>query len=220
MARRRTYLNHLELAIVKHLYFVYEKVISMGKMLFLVPRMYTEAEFNSFTASLPDDFKEKTNEFWSYVNSRLTMFSGRIGKIYRDHVCKAGEEGLNQIRSIDSENYKAAKNLFENGANLIATEDPILVGESESWAKMLKSPHSDIIVLELLQQNLAERARHISNRINETLEDNETGVLFIKPDLQIEFSGDLRIIRTCPFDPSDYLRSWQVHIKLKHQKEE
>jgi hypothetical protein len=192
----------------------------MGKTLFLVPRMYTEAEFRSLVASLPDDFKQRTSEFWAYVNQRLVMFSGKIGKIYRDHILKAGEEALFQLRSMDSENYKAARSLVENGAILIATEDPILIGESESWAEMLKSQQSNTVVSELLQQSLEERTKYISNRIAETLEDNGTGVLFVEPSLQVEFDKDTKIIRICPFDPSDYLRSWQVQRKLKLQAEE
>ncbi len=192
----------------------------MGKTLLLVPRMYTETEFKTLTASLPEDFKQKTGEFWDYVNARLAMFSGRLNKIYRDRVCTAGNEALNQLRSMDSENYKAAKDLVDNGASIIATEDPILVGESEAWVEMFKSQQLDTVVLELLQQNLEERAKYISKRIDETLEDNETGVLFIEPDLHVEFGNDFRIIRTCPFDPSDYLRSWQVKTKLKPPKRE
>jgi hypothetical protein len=182
--------------------------------------MYTEAEFNSLVASLPNDFEQKTGEFWAYVNTRLAMFSGKISKIYRDHIFKAGEEALSQLRSVDSENYEAAKSLVENGASFIATEDPVLVGESESWAEMVKSQQSNTVVPELLQQSLEERTKYILNRIVETLEDSGTGVLFVEPDLQVEFDKDIKIIRICPFDPSDYLRSWQVQRKLRLQAEE
>ncbi len=192
----------------------------MGKTLFLVPRMYTEAEFRSLAASLPDDFGQKTSEFWAYVNTRLAMFSGKVSKIYRDRVFKAGEEALIQLYLMDSENYKAAKGLVENGAGFVATEDPVLIGESEAWAEMLRSQQSNTVVSELLQQSLEERTRHISNRIEETLEDNEIGVLFMEPDLQVEFGKDSKIIKICPFDPSDYVRSWQVQRKLEFQAEE
>ena len=187
----------------------------MAKTLFLVPRMYTETEFKNLSASLPDDFKQKTEEFWVYVNERLTMFSGKINKIYRDSVCKAGEEALSQLHLMDGENYKIVKVLVENGANFIATEDPLLVGESESWAKMLKSQQSNTVVYELFQQNLEDRIRYISKRIDETLEDNEIGVLFIEPDLRVELDKDTKIIRMCRFDPSDYLKSWQIQEQLQ-----
>jgi hypothetical protein len=114
----------------------------------------------------------------------------------------------------------AAKSLIENGASFIATEDPILVGEFESWAVMLKSQQSNTVASELLQQSLEERIKYISDRIVETLEDSGTGVLFIEPDSQVEFDKDIKIIRVCPFDPSDYLRSWQMRRKLKLQAEE
>ncbi len=191
----------------------------MVKTLFLVPRMYTETEFKSLTVSIPDDFKQKASEFWVYINTRLAMFGGRISKIYRDQISKSGEEASILLQSMDSENYKTAKNLVENGASFIDTEDPILVGESESWAEMLKGQLSNTVILELFQKNLEDRARYISNRIDETLKCHEMGVLFVIPDLRTEFGKDFRIIKMCPFDPSDYLNSWRVQRELKLREE-
>ena len=186
----------------------------MGRMLFHVSRMYTEAEFKNLVTSLPDDFIQKTSEFWSYVNERLSKLSGKINKIYREGICKDDGEALSQLCSMDNENYLVVKGLVENGARFVATEDPILVGESESWATMLRNQQSNSVIQELFQESLEERIRYISNRIEQTLNDNEIGVLFLEPNLRVELSKDIKIIRMWRFDPSDYLKSWQVKLRL------
>lgn len=187
----------------------------MGRMLFYVSRMYTETEFKNLATSVPNDFQQETREFWSYVNERLLKLSGKINKIYRDGICKDNGEALSQLCSMDNENYLAVKGLVEKGARFVATEDPILVGESESWATILKNQQSNIVIRELFQENLEERIRYIANRIEQTLKDNEIGVLFLEPNLRAELSKDIKIIRMWRFDPSDYLKSWQVKLRLK-----
>jgi hypothetical protein len=187
---------------------------AMGRMLFHVSRMYTEAEFKNLATSLPEDFIQKTSEFWNYVNERLAKLSGKIDRIYRDGICRDAREALSQLCSMDSENCLAVKCLVENGARFVATEDPILVGESESWATMLKNQQSNSVIRELFQENLEERIRYISNRIEQTLKNNEIGVLFLEPNLRVELSKDIKIIRMWRFDPSDYLKSWQVKLRL------
>jgi hypothetical protein len=177
--------------------------------------MYTEAEFKNLATSVPDDFKQKTSEFWSYINERLLKLSGNVKKIYRDGIFKDDAEALSQLCSMDNENYLTVKGLVEKGAHFVATEDPILVGESESWATMLKNQQSNIVIRELFQKNLEERIGYISDRIEQTLKSNEVGVLFLEPNLRVELSKDIKIIRMWRFDPSDYLKSWQVQLRLK-----
>ncbi|MCW4031717.1 MAG: hypothetical protein NWE80_05065 [Candidatus Bathyarchaeota archaeon] len=187
----------------------------MGKTLFYVSRMYTEVEFKNLAAYVPDDFKQKTSEFWSYVRERLLKLSGKVNKIYRDGIFKDDLEASSQLRSIDNENYLVIKSLVEKGAHFVATEDPILVGESESWVTMLENQKSNIVIQELFQKNLEERIRYISDRIEQTLKDNEVGVLFLKPNLRVELNKSIKVIRMWRFDPSDYLKSWQVQLRLK-----
>ncbi|UCE95839.1 MAG: hypothetical protein JSV51_09085 [Candidatus Bathyarchaeota archaeon] len=191
----------------------------MGGLLFHVSRMYTEAEFRNLATTIPEDFNQKTIEFWNYVNERLNKLSGKIDKLYRDGICKDSGEALSQLQMMDNENYLAVKRLVEKGACFIATEDPVLLGESESWAVMLKNQQWDIVIQELFQENLEERMKYISNRIENTLKDNEIGILFLMPNLRVRLSEEIKIIRMWRFDPSDYLKSWQVKLRLKSETE-
>lgn len=181
-------------------------------MLLYVPRMYTESEFKKQAATLPHDFEPKTKEFWSYVEEKLAMFIGKVQRVYRDEICKGGDEALNQLCTIDAANFRVVRSLIENGAKLEATEDSLLVAESDSWLEMAEQ-HPDLISLQLREGTMRERDAFVSEKIEETLGDDECGVLFIDPARQPNFNKNIKVIRVCRFDPSDYLRSWRVSTK-------
>ena len=177
--------------------------------------MYTEEEFKSLTPVLPDDFGPKTLEFWSYVEEKLQVFLGKIQRIYRDEVCQSGERGLAYLSSADSENFLIVRKLVENGAIFEATEDSMLVAESKSWLDMVKQNPVDMMPVELYQETVRERDGYVTKRIDETLLDEETGVLFLKPGREVSLNERVKMIKVCRFDPADYLRSWQVQLQAQ-----
>jgi len=187
----------------------------MSRMLFLVPRMYTENEFKDLASTIPQDFGPKTFEFWSYVEDKLKVFVGKIQRVYRDQICEGGEKALTYLSSVDRENFLIVKKLVDGGAVFEATEDSMLVAECASWFDAVKHNPLDRISLEMLQETVSDRGSYVSRRIDETLKDEETGVLFLKPDLAVNVDGCDRVIRVCRFDPADYLRSWQIQLETK-----
>jgi hypothetical protein len=190
----------------------------MGRMLLHVPRMYTESEFKKSVVTVPDDFQLKTAEFWNYVEEKLNMFVGKVQRIYRDGVCREGDDALNQLCSIDVENCRIAKNLVDNGAKFEATEDPLLVAESDSWLEMLASPQANALTFELYEETMRERDKFVSRRVNETLGVDECGVLFMDSARGIKPDGSVKVIKVCRFDPLDYLRSWQIQQRSMSDK--
>jgi len=187
----------------------------MGKMLIHVPRMYSEPELKDLLKVLPEDFKQKTNEFWSYVDEKLIAFVGKVQRIYRDGICVQGEEALSKLVHLDMENYKIAKKLVDAGASFEATEDALLVAESENWLHMLASKGSNLTVLEMFEETIKERDSIVSKRVNETLGDDECGVLFMDPSRAVSLNEKIKVIKMCRFDPTDYLKSWQIRLKSK-----
>lgn len=187
----------------------------MSKMLFLVPRMYTENEFRDLASTIPQDFGPKTFEFWSYVEDKLRAFVGKIQRVYRDEVCEGGDKALVYLSAVDRENFVIVKKLVDGGAVFEATEDSMLVAESASWFEAVRGDPLDRISLEMLQETVRERETYVSRRIGETLQDEETGILFAKPGLTVNVDGSVKVIRVCRFDPADYLRSWQIQLETK-----
>jgi hypothetical protein len=131
----------------------------MGRMLFLVPRMYTENEFRDLASTIPQDFGPKTFEFWGYVEDKLKAFVGKIQRVYRDEICEGGEKALAYLSAIDRENFLIMKKLVDGGAVFEATEDSMLVAEWASWFEAVRRNPPDRISLEMLQETVRERGR-------------------------------------------------------------
>jgi len=189
----------------------------MSRMLLLVPRMYSEKEFKGLVSLMPDDFKARSSEFWGYVEEKLQIFMGRTHRVYRDGIVRGGVEGLAFLCSEHGENFLIVKKLVENGAVLEVTEDSMLVAESGSWAEAIKQNPLDSISHEMYEETLRERDRYVSKRIDDTLRDEETGVLFMKPGRTVGLNPQIKIVKVCRFEPEDYLRSWQATLKTKTQ---
>jgi hypothetical protein len=182
----------------------------MGKMLIRVPRMYTEAEIKNRLKSLPDDFEKTKNEFWAYVNEKLTGFVGKVKRVYRDGICVSGEEALDELAKLDAENFEIAKKLVDGGATFERTEDPMLIAESDNWLSTLSYQEPNIVVSELYEETMKERDDFVSKRIDQTLGEEEIGVLFMDPTRSISLDEKTKIIIMRRFDPLDYLNSWQT----------
>jgi len=187
--------------------------MSMRSTLIIVPRMFTKSEFVEALSYIPDDYDAKSEEFWSYVADKLKVFKGRVQKVFRESLSKDTREALKAVSKDDERGYALIVSFLEEGAELKATEDPILVGETESWLNMIKDSPNDTL-LELYEQSLKERNQDLSNRITKALGEGEVGLLLIDSRRKMNFSEDIRVIRVCPFDPADYLNTEMVKARL------
>jgi hypothetical protein len=186
----------------------------MTRTLLIVPRMYAKSEFKEVASHIPDDYDAKYEEFWSYVTDKLRVFRGRIRKVFRESLSRNTEEALRTICGDDERGYSLIVELLKEGAELEPTEDPILVTETESWLKMIKSTSRDVL-LELYEESLAERSRYVTNLITHSLEEGEVGLIIIDSRRKLELPTDYRVIRICPFDPADYINAEIIKAKLK-----
>jgi len=176
------------------------------RTLVIVPRMYTRREFAELCSEVPEDFEARTREFWGYVRERLKALGGRVRWVYRDGVTEPGEKGLNMLKAADPENFAVVDGLLERGAELQVVEDGLLLAEVKAWMDML-AQRPTAAVQELLEASLRDRLDHIATEIERALKDDEVGVLFVDPGLDVDSPNDARVIRMYPFHPKDYLVS-------------
>lgn len=192
-------------------------MIVMARTLIIIPRMYTKSEFKEAIAQIPDDYDVRHDEFWSYVTDKLRVFRGRIRKVFWESLSRNTKAALRAICGDDERGYSLIVELLEEGAELEPTEDPILVTETESWLKMIKSTSYDAL-LELYEESLAERNRYVSNLIIQSLKEGEVGLIIIDSRHKLELPPDYRVIKVCPFDPADYLNTEIIKAKLKSRR--
>ncbi len=197
------------------------------RTLIYVPVIHTSADLGSLAkdvtkrgiADLGEDIWEKhkaiVEKFWDAISIYFDYADKQALKIYQDGMVADGEIGKKIVEEgarSGSRNYQLVWRLLKKGAVLVKTEDFILVKEERdrllalTQAKSVRQKLIALIKYKLIKNVLLnKRDKSIAKRINETLNDNERGVLFIgafhnikkwlAKDIQINQIKDVRKIR-------------------------
>ena len=157
--------------------------------------MFMREELASLNNDVPEDFQAKSKEFWDYVSERLRK-PRVIQRIYYDSLTKEGEEAIKFINESNANCGKLVGELVSEGATVYSSEDRLLVEETASWASMLeKEGKEDPTIIELLSQNMSDRNKFLGKVIDETLREDETGLLFVRSgrDMSGFLPSDIKI---------------------------
>ena len=173
----------------------------MMRRLIIVPVIHTSADLGSIAKDVSkrgmlelgeDIWKghEKTVEgFWDTIADHFNSIDVSGMNIYQDGMVAEGEIGQKIVEEgvkLGSKNYELISRLLKRGAILVRTEDFKLVKEERD--RMLTITQARSIVEKLfailrykLVKNrlLNKRDRFIVKRIDETLNQDQTGILFI-----------------------------------------
>ncbi len=133
--------------------------------------------------------KETVALFWNSVAKFFDALEVKVFNIYQDGLIADGEMGMRIVEEgikQGSKNYEIIAGLLKRGASLVRTEDLSLVKkEYDSISRIVRSKSSGGKIIASLRykliQNklLKERDNSIAERIDKTLNDGETGILFI-----------------------------------------
>jgi len=135
--------------------------------------------------------QRKIMNFWNELEKEIDALALDYSRtrIYQDGLPCGGELGLRIVRETaqkGSRNYQIVWKLIERGALIKATESPDLLRKEYEHIKAIitstnaKEKEEAKGKYEGVKDELIrERDAHIANAINETLENNETGLLFI-----------------------------------------
>jgi len=171
------------------------------RKLYLVPILHMSADMGSLASSLDETAKaEFGQEVWQKHKGAVSSFWDSIGqffdamdvkgfKTYQDGMVANGADGLRIIRegiSQGSKNYEIIGKLLQRGAVLVKTEDPILVKQEYAYIAKIahsKSPKEKEVWAfryKVAQgRMLRQRDDFIAKRIEVTLGEGDTGILFI-----------------------------------------
>ena len=118
------------------------------------------------------------------VASRLPLTPGTV-RVYQDGlpICQHEQEIVSELAESGSRNHRLLLQLQSRGARVMGTESPELLVEEYQLAKAALA--SGVTAEDASRQRqlrdtvLKKRDRFIADRINVTLGDGETGILFI-----------------------------------------
>lgn len=189
------------------------------KILFFVPIIHAPEDMGTIMTKMSktseglmgktrwDEHKNTVSHFWDSISHFFEDLKTGNLKIYQDGMVAEGKEGLNIIKEgvgQGSVNYRIISSLIEKGAILIKTEDIALVKKEYDYIRKLtlaKSPReSETAALRyrLAQRKLLEdRDTFIVQRIESTLKENETGVLFLGAYHEIlsKLTADMHVVQ-------------------------
>lgn len=159
----------------------------MGKKrsLIYVPVLHSPEDMGSLARSLPppDDYVAQVARYWDRVGAEFHSMrrTWRGVHVYQDGLPDARQDIVARVvADVDSPNYRLLRWLASQGADVVGTEDPVLLQEEY---ELLKASLADEAARHVYAARAAklldERDGYIAARIGATLPAGATGVLFI-----------------------------------------
>jgi hypothetical protein len=172
------------------------------RALIYVPIVHSEADLGSLAGEVRQQFLAAFGEaawarrrdgiegMWGGLRAKLLSLPLplRRSRLYQDGlpVCGLELEIVRDLAGKGSRNHQLLVELIERGATLMGTEDPELMVRDYRRLKRLVEAAADRTADALLEEIrregeviLRERDRFIAGRIDETLAEGETGILFL-----------------------------------------
>jgi hypothetical protein len=171
------------------------------RRLYLVPIIHMSADMGSIASALDKGaadtlgpellqrHRDTVSGFWDSLERFFSSLVVNNFKVYQDGLVVDGEEGLKTVKegiNQGSKNYQLVGELLKRGAVLTKTEDLPLVKREYgyltkiAYSKSAKEGEVAALRYRLAQSRLLQqRDSYIARRINATLSEGETGIVFI-----------------------------------------
>lgn len=186
------------------------------RTLLYVPIIHEEADLGSLGAALDRAsgslvgkarwarHKEIVERYWATLGQYMASLETPVAAIYQDGLAAEGEMARKVIEEASrrgSRNYQLVLELMARGALPRKTEDiSLLVQEGQQLMKVAQRGTGAPGVAPISKRSkdllMRRRDRYMATRINETLEEGETGVLFVGAyhDVLPRLKGDIDVV--------------------------
>ena len=188
------------------------------RKLLLVPLLYAPQAEEGDGAAI-------VGRYWEQVQAQTTALESSLGglhRIYCESLVEGGDEGIKYLEGADSHSAGLVRDKSGSGAVLEATEDPEVLFEIIDLQRILMGPMVSQRVASRIQEWFAEanRSRYeaIGQRIDSTLQDDETGLLLIGERHQVQFANDIEVFYVAP-PALDEFRRWLQAWAARQQAE-
>jgi hypothetical protein len=178
-----------------------------GRKLFFIPLIFPNPD-------LPDEFQEKYNRYWEQAESQVENLESKLGpvkRLYHELVPEKGEEAALTLATLQSGSLKLVRQRMEKGASFEAVENPDILSELMDWSRSLSLglQNKDVFskVYGFYNEAGKKRQEYISQQINETLKDNEIGILMMSEGHHVHFKEDIQLFYVSP-PALDEIKRW------------
>jgi hypothetical protein len=187
-----------------------------GRKLFFVPLILSGKE-------LPLEFVVKTDNYWDEAESHISNLEAKLGpvnRVYHELVPESGEEGIKLLQELKVGSFNVVNSRFERGAKLEATEDNDILTELMDWSRCLSLGLQNQKVFSKIYEFYTEanskRNESIAKKLNDTLKENENGLLIMAEGHHIQFPADMKVFYVSPpalDDIKRWLRDYEAKSK-------
>ena len=188
------------------------------RKLLLVPNLY-------YPQILEEDGTAILNRYWEQTRAQISSLEtvlGPVKHIYHGSVAEGGDEGVKGLEAGETPSLAIIMEKCQSGATLEATEDADVLRENLDLQRCLMLPlSSEQVAVELREwfnDSVRRRYEHISARIDETLGENEVGLLVINERHQVQFPSDMVVFFVAP-PALDEFRRWLDDWLARHRAE-
>jgi len=189
-----------------------------AKKLYLVPLVF-------LNEATPEEYKEKYHRYWQQVVDQLSNLETKIGKVshvYHESISLSGEEGLKFVEKLNPNSYQIAKSKCDNGAIFEAIEENDLLQEVMDWERcLLRGFVTEKVaskVAEFYTEASRKRDEFMAKRLDETLQGNEAGLLFIREGYKLQFPADIEVFSVFPPALDEIHRWFRDRAKKEREK--
>jgi hypothetical protein len=154
------------------------------------------------------------NRYWEQMQTQIDALQASLGglhHIFHESLIEGGAEGLDQLKAADQRSHEFIETKCQAGTELHATESVEFLSQVLDLQRCLMVPFTNAGVATRLQEWLNEsnqgRYAHIAQCIDETLQEDETGLLLITERHQVQFPSDIEVFYVAP-PALDEFRRW------------
>lgn len=193
------------------------------RRLYLVPLVYTYD-------GAPAEYTEKYTLYWKQAQEHIRNLESKMGTvdlIYHESVTIAGDKGLEIMEKLSPISCEITKVRCQSGAKLEVIEDEELTEETMDWERHFMMGFISNKVAKTVSELYAEASRkryeHIANRINETLGEDNSAILFIRENHRVQFPSDIEVFSVAPpalDEISRWLRDRSQHLEQETAEEQ
>lgn len=189
-----------------------------GRKLYFVPLIYGGKD-------LPKDYLIKFHKYWNQVAKQVAELAAKLGevnRIYHELIAASGEDGMKTIAGLSEKSHKIVRSCLEKKAQLEAVEGSDILTEFMDWSRCLiiglQNPQVVSKVYDFYTEAGKKRNEYIAGRIDETLKENEIGLLLMRENHQVQFPADIQVFYVAP-PALDEIKRWLREQESQPKKE-
>ena len=164
--------------------------------------------------AIPPEGTEIVARYWEQVDIQVRAVQNALGtitRVYHENLPGGGDDGLGYLEAANLPSHPLVRQLVEAGASLETTESMEIMAEALDLQRCLMQPLMSVDVATRLQEWFtdANRRRYdfIANSIDNTLGEDEAGLLLINERHQAQFPSEIEVIYVAP-PALDEFRRW------------